>query len=130
MKVRRESPTPWTLPLRHRLPPPHHHLRSSSQHRLQPPTPRLQPRPPLGARVLQGKPQCLRWGCGLEASDIEARGFDGEKLVGFGNNRTYKIVARIVDEQVEHLAIGVYWFAYVYQKLNCAPDSTFKGCET
>ncbi|KAK7401931.1 hypothetical protein VNO78_13802 [Psophocarpus tetragonolobus] len=61
----------------------------------------------------------------------EARGLDAgprlvKKLVGFGDNRTSKIVARIADEEVAHVAVGVYWFAYVCQKLNCAPDSTFK----
>jgi len=52
-----------------------------------------------------------------------------KKLVGFGDNRTSKIVARIADEEIAHVAVGVYWFASVCQKMNCAPDSTFKGCE-
>lgn len=52
-----------------------------------------------------------------------------KKLVGFGDNRTSKIVARIADEEVAHVAVGVYWFASVCEKLNCAPDSTFKGFE-
>ncbi|KAG4968836.1 uncharacterized protein LOC114378438 [Glycine soja] len=61
----------------------------------------------------------------------EARGLDAgprlvKKLVGFGDNRTSKIVARIADEEVAHVAVGVYWFASVCEKLNCAPDSTFK----
>ncbi|TKY48920.1 hypothetical protein E2542_SST26343 [Spatholobus suberectus] len=61
----------------------------------------------------------------------EARGLDAgprlvKKLVGFGDNRTSKIVARIADEEVAHVAVGVYWFASVCQKMNCAPDSTFK----
>lgn len=64
----------------------------------------------------------------------EARGLDAgprlvKKLVGFGDNRTSKIVARIADEEVAHVAVGVYWFASVCEKLNCAPDSTFKGFE-
>lgn len=50
-----------------------------------------------------------------------------QKLVGFGDNRTSKIVARIADEEVAHVAVGVYWFVYVCQKLGCEPDSTFKG---
>ena len=62
----------------------------------------------------------------------EARGLDAgprlvQKLVGFGDNRTSKIVARISDEEVAHVAVGVYWFVSVCQKLDCAPDSTFKG---
>lgn len=61
----------------------------------------------------------------------EARGLDAgprlvKKLVGFGDNRTSKIVARIADEEVAHVAVGVYWFASVCQKMNCAPDTTFK----
>ncbi|CAJ1956679.1 unnamed protein product [Sphenostylis stenocarpa] len=49
----------------------------------------------------------------------EARGLDAgprlvKKLVGFGDNRTSKIVARIADEEVAHVAVGVYWFASVY----------------
>lgn len=38
-------------------------------------------------------------------------------------------MARIADEEVAHVAVGVYWFASVCEKLNCAPDSTFKGFE-
>ncbi|XP_015936532.1 uncharacterized protein LOC107462451 [Arachis duranensis] len=61
----------------------------------------------------------------------EARGLDAgprlvQKLVGFGDNRTSKIVARIADEEVAHVAVGVYWFVSVCEKLGCAPDSTFK----
>ncbi|KAK7272405.1 hypothetical protein RJT34_28983 [Clitoria ternatea] len=61
----------------------------------------------------------------------EARGLDAgprlvKKLVGFGDNRSSKIVARIADEEVAHVAVGVYWFVSVCQKLGCAPDSTFK----
>ncbi|XP_052726951.1 uncharacterized protein LOC108333083 isoform X2 [Vigna angularis] len=61
----------------------------------------------------------------------EARGLDAgprlvKKLVGFGDNRTSKIVARIADEEIAHVAVGVYWFASVCQKMNCAPGSTFK----
>ncbi|WVZ01130.1 hypothetical protein V8G54_027199 [Vigna mungo] len=57
----------------------------------------------------------------------EARGLDAgprlvKKLVGFGDNRTSKIVARIADEEIAHVAVGVYWFASVCQKMNCAPD--------
>ena len=64
----------------------------------------------------------------------EARGLDAgprlvKKLVGFGDNRTSKIAARIADEEVAHVAVGVYWFDSICEKLNCAPDFTFKGCE-
>lgn len=52
-----------------------------------------------------------------------------QKLVGFGDNRTSKIVARIAEEEVAHVAVGLYWFLSVCQKMGCAPDSTFKGWE-
>ncbi|KAJ6422050.1 hypothetical protein OIU84_027065 [Salix udensis] len=61
----------------------------------------------------------------------EARGLDAgprlvQKLVGFGDNKTSKIVARIADEEVAHVAVGVYWFVSVCQKMGRAPCSTFK----
>jgi uncharacterized ferritin-like protein (DUF455 family) len=52
-----------------------------------------------------------------------------QKLVGFGDNRTSKIVAKIAEEEVAHVAVGLYWFLSVCQKMGCAPDSTFKGRE-
>ncbi|XP_015881190.3 uncharacterized protein LOC107417133 [Ziziphus jujuba] len=61
----------------------------------------------------------------------EARGLDAgprlvQKLIGFGDLRTSKIVARIADEEVAHVAVGVYWFVNVCQKMGCAPCCTFK----
>ncbi|KAA8526311.1 hypothetical protein F0562_008486 [Nyssa sinensis] len=61
----------------------------------------------------------------------EARGLDAgprlvQKLIGFGDCRTSNIVARIADEEVAHVAVGVYWFVSVCQKMGCAPCSTFK----
>ncbi|WCJ30928.1 hypothetical protein M5689_012449 [Euphorbia peplus] len=61
----------------------------------------------------------------------EARGLDAgprlvQKLIGFGDSQTSKIVARIADEEVAHVAVGVYWFAFVCKKLGCVPCSTFK----
>lgn len=50
-----------------------------------------------------------------------------QKLIGFGDLRTSKIVARIADEEVAHVAVGVYWFVNVCQKMGCAPCCTFKG---
>lgn len=62
----------------------------------------------------------------------EARGLDAgprlvSKLVGFGDIRTSNIVAAIADEEVAHVAVGVYWFVSVCQKMGCVPGSTFKG---
>ncbi|KAL6538339.1 hypothetical protein OROGR_012327 [Orobanche gracilis] len=60
----------------------------------------------------------------------EARGLDAgprlvNKLVGFGDNRTSNIVAKIADEEVAHVAVGVYWFVSVCQKMGRTPGSTF-----
>lgn len=61
----------------------------------------------------------------------EARGLDAgprlvQKLIGFGDSRTSNIVARIADEEVAHVAVGVHWFVSVCQKMGRAPCSTFK----
>lgn len=50
-----------------------------------------------------------------------------KKLVGFGDCRTSKIVAKIAEEEVAHVAVGVDWFLAVCQKMGRAPCSTFKG---
>ncbi|GER56507.1 2-nonaprenyl-3-methyl-6-methoxy-1,4-benzoquinol hydroxylase [Striga asiatica] len=62
----------------------------------------------------------------------EARGLDAgprlvNKLIGFGDQRTSNIVAKIADEEVAHVAVGVYWFVFVCQKMGRKPDSTFGG---
>ncbi|KAL2457538.1 Protein of unknown function DUF455 [Forsythia ovata] len=61
----------------------------------------------------------------------EARGLDAgprlvKKLIGFGDHRTSNIVQKIADEEVAHVAVGVYWFVSVCQKMGRAPCSTFK----
>lgn len=61
----------------------------------------------------------------------EARGLDAgprlvKKLIGFGDHRTSNIVARIADEEVAHVAVGLYWFLSVCQKMGRNPSSTFK----
>lgn len=60
----------------------------------------------------------------------EARGLDAgprlvNKLTGFGDHRTSNIVAKIADEEVAHVAVGVYWFVSVCQKKGCTPGSAF-----
>ncbi|XP_052477282.1 uncharacterized protein LOC105798024 isoform X1 [Gossypium raimondii] len=62
----------------------------------------------------------------------EARGLDAgprlvKKMVGFGDHRTSTIVARIAEEEIAHVAVGVYWFMFICHKMNRAPCSTFKG---
>ncbi|KAL3715071.1 hypothetical protein ACJRO7_006894 [Eucalyptus globulus] len=67
--------------------------------------------------------------------ELEARGLDAgprlvQKLVGFGDNMTSKIVGRIADEEMAHVAVGVDWFISICQKMNHAPCSTFKDILT
>ena len=38
-------------------------------------------------------------------------------------------MAKIAEEEVAHVAVGLYWFLSVCQKMGRAPDSTFKGWE-
>ncbi|KAL5729944.1 hypothetical protein ACHQM5_002831 [Ranunculus cassubicifolius] len=61
----------------------------------------------------------------------EARGLDAgprlvQKLIGFGDVRTSNIVARIADEEVAHVAVGVHWFVSVCDQMGRVPCSTFK----
>ncbi|ESQ36295.1 hypothetical protein EUTSA_v10007851mg [Eutrema salsugineum] len=61
----------------------------------------------------------------------EARGLDAgprlvKRLMGFGDHRTSKIVAKIAEEEVAHVAVGVDWFVSVCRKMNRAPCPTFK----
>ncbi|KAG2320213.1 hypothetical protein Bca4012_053487 [Brassica carinata] len=61
----------------------------------------------------------------------EARGLDAgprlvKRLMGFGDHRTSKIVEKIADEEIAHVAVGVDWFLSVCQKMNRAPCPTFK----
>lgn len=62
----------------------------------------------------------------------EARGLDAgprlvQKLVGFGDHRTSNVVAKIAEEEVAHVAVGVFWFLSVCQKMGRVPCTTFKG---
>lgn len=50
-----------------------------------------------------------------------------QKLIGFGDHRSSDIVAKIAEEEVAHVAVGVYWFAQVCQKMGRIPCHTFKG---
>ncbi|KAL3509227.1 hypothetical protein ACH5RR_028628 [Cinchona calisaya] len=61
----------------------------------------------------------------------EARGLDAgprlvQKLIGFGDLMTSSIVARIADEELAHVAVGLYWFLSFCQKMGRAPCSAFK----
>ena len=52
-----------------------------------------------------------------------------KRLMGFGDHRTSKIVAKIAEEEIAHVAVGVDWFLSVCQKMNRAPCPTFKGTD-
>ncbi|CAN6444246.1 unnamed protein product [Victoria cruziana] len=61
----------------------------------------------------------------------EARGLDAgprlvKRLIGFGDNRSSRIVARISEEEVAHVAVGMFWFLRVCEKLGRMPDISFK----
>ncbi|XP_022000132.1 uncharacterized protein HI_0077 [Helianthus annuus] len=61
----------------------------------------------------------------------EARGLDAgprlvQKLIGFGDKRTSNVVAKIAEEEVAHVAVGVYWFVSVCQQMGRAPCPTFR----
>ncbi|CAN4117571.1 unnamed protein product [Withania somnifera] len=49
-----------------------------------------------------------------------------QKLIGFGDHRTSNIVARIADEEVAHVAVGIFWFILVCEKLGRTPCTTFR----
>lgn len=70
---------------------------------------------------------CLLLFCVKEARGLDAGPRLTQKLIGFGDHRTSNIVARIADEEVAHVAVGVHWFLSVCQKMKRAPCSTFKG---
>ncbi|KAJ3694228.1 hypothetical protein LUZ60_009708 [Juncus effusus] len=60
----------------------------------------------------------------------EARGLDAgprlvQKLIGCGDKRTSEIVAKIAEEEIAHVAIGVHWFDFICKKLDRIPCSTF-----
>ena len=60
----------------------------------------------------------------------EARGLDAgdrlaERLVGWGDNRSAAIVARIADEEQAHVSIGVYWFKLICKALDEDSKSVF-----
>jgi len=84
----------------------------------------------------------LLWeGCQISAGDIasrlaivplsqEARGLDAgerlaERLVGWGDNRSAAIVARIAEEEKAHVAVGVYWFRWLCDEASLDPHVAF-----
>lgn len=84
----------------------------------------------------------LLWeGCQASAGDItsrlaivplsqEARGLDAgerlaERLVGWGDNRSAAIVAKIAEEEKAHVAVGVFWFRQLCDGAGLDPKLAF-----
>ncbi|XP_078431898.1 diiron containing four-helix bundle family ferritin protein, putative (Protein of unknown function DUF455) [Wolffia australiana] len=61
----------------------------------------------------------------------EARGLDAgprlvQKLMGCGDHRTARLVAKIAEEEVAHVAVGLVWFLAVCEQMGRPPTSEFK----
>lgn len=61
----------------------------------------------------------------------EARGLDAgprvvERLMGVGDHRSAAIVAKIAEEEVAHVAVGVAWFTRVCKELRMDPGTSFR----
>ena len=89
----------------------------------------------------------LLWdGCAASAGDIsarlaivpmsqEARGLDSgarlaDRLVGWGDNRSAAIVARIAEEEKAHVAVGVSWFSAICAAQGVEPGAAFAAALT
>ena len=48
-----------------------------------------------------------------EARGLDAGGRLADRLVGWGDNVSAAIVARISDEERQHVAVGTYWFSLI-----------------
>nr|CAB3475778.1 unnamed protein product [Digitaria exilis] len=62
---------------------------------------------------------------------LEARGLDAgprlvQRLFGFGDHRSADIVARVAEEELAHVSVGLYWFLKVCQMMGREPGDTFK----
>ncbi|XP_020675857.1 uncharacterized protein LOC110094863 isoform X2 [Dendrobium catenatum] len=88
------------------------------------------------ARVADDESRHFAW-CSQRLTELgfrllqEARGLDAgprlvQKLIGFGDHKTSNIVAMIAEEEVAHVAVGVFWFTQLCQKMGRTPCDTFK----
>jgi len=73
----------------------------------------------------------LSWRMCMVPMAQEARGLDAgprlaDKLCGFGDNRTSKIVTRIAEEEKAHVAVGVVWFNRVCSALERPAEESFR----
>lgn len=62
---------------------------------------------------------------------LEARGLDVtpgmiERLAGFGDDETVRILRIILDEEVRHVKIGTHWFRLLCAERGMEPTATFK----
>ncbi|GJP79485.1 hypothetical protein CLOP_g9716 [Closterium sp. NIES-67] len=60
----------------------------------------------------------------------EARGLDAgprlvERLIGLGDTRSAAVVAKIAQEEVAHVAVGVAWFVWVCERMGVDPHLSF-----
>ena len=62
----------------------------------------------------------------------EARGLDAgprlvSKLQGRGDNRSAGVIARISEEELAHVAVGVVWFRRLCEALGADPGDSFRS---
>lgn len=50
-----------------------------------------------------------------------------QKLMGFGDHRSARLVEKIAEEEVAHVAVGLYWFLAVCEEMGRTPSAAFKG---
>ncbi|KAI5005849.1 hypothetical protein ZWY2020_033092 [Hordeum vulgare] len=61
----------------------------------------------------------------------EARGLDAgprlvQKLIGFADHRSADIVAKVAEEELAHVSVGLYWFLKVCEMMGRVPGATFR----
>ncbi|TVU22862.1 hypothetical protein EJB05_32583, partial [Eragrostis curvula] len=61
----------------------------------------------------------------------EARGLDAgprlvQRLYGYGDHRSAEIVAKVAEEELAHVSVGLSWFLKVCQMMGRDPGDTFK----
>lgn len=61
----------------------------------------------------------------------EARGLDAgprlvQKLIGFADHRSADIVAKVAEEELAHVSVGLYWFLKVCEMMGRVPGAAFR----
>lgn len=65
-----------------------------------------------------------------EARGLDAGGRLAERLVGWGDNRSAAIVAKISEEERAHVGVGVAWFSAICGAEGIDPGTTFARAVT